>query len=131
MLLLSGDLREAHFDRIAAASGIEVLAVRSHRGFPLARSAFRKESRAFWADTAPRSAAWTDMTFYPERLEKGGRWSLRYKHRRRYWDHMATFEFHQPWSTYNRFFVSGPPVAAEASTTLRPVGTVASRSSKN
>jgi hypothetical protein len=130
MLLLSGDLREARLDRLAAADGIEVLAVRSDRDFPLARSAFRKESRAFWAGNAPRIGLWTDLTFHPEALEKGGRWSLRYKHRRRYWDHMATFEFGEPWPTYNRFLVSGPPVTAEASTALRPVGAVASRSSR-
>jgi hypothetical protein len=129
LLLLSGDLREASFDQLATASGIQVLAVRSHRDFALARSAFRNESAAFWSGRATRSAAWTDLTFHPEQLEKGGRWSLRYKHRRRYWDHMATFEFREPWATYNAFLVNGPPVATELATALRPVGATMTRSS--
>lgn len=121
MLLLSGDLREGTFDRLAAASGIQVLAVRSHGDRALGGSAFRGESRVYWNGTAMRTAVWTDLAFYPERLEKGGRWSLRYKHRRRYWDHMATFEFAEPWMVYNQFLIAGPPVAADAATALQPV----------
>jgi hypothetical protein len=123
VLLLSGDLREALFDRFAATSGIEVLAVRSKSDRPLGRSAFRKESQPFWAGKAQRTSAWTDLMFYPESLEKGGRWSLRYRHRRRFWDHMATFEFDQPWNVYNGFLRNGLPVSASPSTCLRPLAT--------
>lgn len=121
VLMLSGDLREARFDQLAKAGGIQVLAVRAHGDLALARSAFRTESRVYWNGTAARTAAWTDLTLYPEMLEKGGRWSFRYKHRRRFWDHMSTFEFDAPWTAYNRFLVNGPPVTAAETTALRPV----------
>lgn len=119
MLLLSGDLREDLLDQFAATNHVQVLAVRSWRDLPLARSHFRKSSGPYWTGERQRTSQWTDLMFSPDLLEKGGRWSFRYSRRRRFWDHMATFEFAEPWSTYNQFLLSGPPVAPAAASALR------------
>jgi hypothetical protein len=122
IVLLSGDLREASFDRMAAASGMQVLAVRARRDFALSRSHFRRESRGFWTGRARRTSAWTDLMFYPERFEKGGRWSFRYSKKRRFWDHMSTFEFAQPWGVYNRFLCCPATTATiDADSGLEPL----------
>lgn len=110
ILLLSGDLREDAFDHLALAAKISVLAVRSEADFPLARSAFRRESKPFWSGKKLRRSKWVDMVFDPEELGKGRRFSFSYSNRRRFWDHMAAFEFDEPWQVYNDFLTGGLPL---------------------
>ena len=110
MLLLSGDLREDALDRLSFAEGLEVFAVRSESDFPLSRSGFRKESKPFWKGEQARRSKWVDFVFSPAELEKGRRFSFDYNNRRRYWDHMATFEFGETWKVYNDFLVHGLPL---------------------
>jgi hypothetical protein len=109
VLLLSGDLDEGAFQRFSEVNGIQVLAVRAVADRSLWFSRFRRRTAPFWKGQRPRSGQWMDLYFYPDLIEKGGRWSFSYRHRRRFWDHMSTFEFQEPWVLYNQFLRNGLP----------------------
>lgn len=121
VLLLSGDLDERAFEQFSDVYGIQVLAVRAKADHTLSFSRFRQQSSPYWSGRAPRRGEWLDLVFYPELIEKGGRWSARYGRRRRFWDHMSTFEFQQPWAIYSEFLRDGLPLRLPDGKLLRVV----------